>query len=225
MSSIQEITRSVSIGSCFTRGWEVYKANVVTLVVALLLVGLISCVSLGICTAPMLCGLSAMVLAMLRTGAKPEVGDVFRKFDKFGTAFVTSLALGAISFIGGFVLSLVPVLGWIANVVWSVALGVISAWALLLIVDQDASIGEAITVPLKQIGNDKFWSVILTAFVANLIAMAGVLACGIGVLFTAPLATCIVVAAYEEAHGRSPQASATPPLPPSSPTPDASFGA
>ena len=33
---------------------------------------------------------------------------------------------------------------------------------------------------------------------------------------------CIVVAAYEEAHGRSPQASATPPLP--SPESGASFG-
>ena len=222
MSSIQEITRSVSLGTCFNRGLEVYKANVVTLVIASLLVGLIACVSLGICAAPMLCGLYAMVLAMLHTGAKPEVGDVFKKFDKFGPAFVTSLALGVISFIGGSVLGLVPVLGWIVGVVWSAAMGAIAAWALLLIIDQDASIGEAITMPLKQIGNDKFWSVILTAFVANLIAMAGALACGIGVLFTAPLATCIVVAAYEEAHGRSPQASATPPLP--SPESGASFG-
>ena len=79
MSSIQEITRSVSLGTCFNRGLEVYKANVVTLVIATLLVGLIACVSLGICAAPMLCGLYAMVLAMLRTGAKPEVGDVFKK--------------------------------------------------------------------------------------------------------------------------------------------------
>ena len=167
MSSIQEITRSVSLGTCFNRGLEVYKANLVTLVIASLLVGLIACVSLGICAAPMLCGLYAMVLAMIRTGAKPEVGDVFKKFDKFGPAFVTTLALGAISFIGGFVLGLVPVLGWIASAVWSAAMGAISAWAILLIVDQDASIGEAITVPLKQIGNDKFWPVVLVAFIAN----------------------------------------------------------
>lgn len=204
MGVFKNITCKPSVGTCFNKGLEIYKSNFVPLFLASLLTALIGIVTLGICAAPMNCGLMAMILALLRSGTKPEVGDVFKKFDKFLPAFLSFLALGVVNFVVGAIVGIVPVIGWLASTAWSLAMAAVMQWALLLIVDQDAKVSEAISVPLKQIGNDKFWSVILVVFVANLIAGLGVLACGIGVLFTAPLASCMIVAAYEEAHGAVP---------------------
>lgn len=204
MAQIREITGRPTVGDCFNKGLEVYKRNFVPIFVGSLLVGLISIVTLGICAAPMSCGLLAMILATMRGAKRPEPGDVFKQFDKFLPAFLAMLALGAINFIVSSILTVVPILGWIANLFFSAAMAAAMQWALLLIVDQGATVGDAITVPLKLVADKRFWPVVLVVYVASLVAAAGILLLIIGVLFTAPLAGCITVAAYEEAYGARP---------------------
>ena len=206
MAQIREITDKASVGTCFNKGLDIYKKNFAAIFVGSLLAGLVALATCGICAAPMGCGLMAMILAAMRGGQKPQIGDVFKKFDKFLPGFLAILALGLVNFIVSSILALVPIVGWLAGFVWAFAIAAIMQWALLLVVDQNATAGEAITVPLKQVGNDKFWSVIIVVFVANLIAAAGAIACGIGMFFTIPLASCIIVAAYEEAIGSQPAA-------------------
>lgn len=201
---MREITGRPTVGDCFNRGLELYKRNFAPIFVGSLLAGLISVVTLGICAAPMSCGLFAMILAAMRGTKSPEPGDVFGQFDKFLPAFLAVLVLGVVNAAVSTVLAAVPVLGWIANIAWGVAMAAATQWALLLIVDQGASVGDAITTPLKLVLDKRFWPVILVIYVASLVAAAGLLLLLVGILFTAPLAGCIVAAAYETAYGARP---------------------
>ena len=199
---IKELKQGAEIGSTFKRALEVYKKNFVPLLLATLLAIVVGSVSCGICMAPLFCGVFAMALAALRSSdATLKAGDVFKGFQKFLPAFVSCLVLGLINSLISCVLMVIPVVGWIALVV--VCYGItpaVVAWAQLLVVDQEASIGDAISVPLKLLGDKRFWSVVLVSFVAGLIGSLGAIACGIGLLVTLPFVYCMIAAAYEEAY-------------------------
>ena len=215
---IKPLTRSASVGTALNKGWALYKENFGLVFLSSLLVGLIAGVSCGICGGPMLCGLAGILLAILRRkDPKPTVGNVFDGFSKFLAAFVTLLVLGILFFAASAVLMVVPVLGALASILlnWAVSPAV-SVWAAFLIADQDATIGEAIGTSIKLIGQKEFWSIILVVFVAGLLSGLGIIACGIGLLFTMPLYYCMVAAAYEEVYGGEPAPSEPEALPPAS---------
>lgn len=199
---IKELKQGAEIGTTFNRALEVYKKNFVPLLLATLLAIVIGVASCGICLAPLFCGIFAMALVALRSSdATLKAGDVFKGFQKFLPAFVSCLVLGLINSFVSSVLMVVPIVGWIALIVvgYAVAPAVI-AWAQLLVVDQDATIGDAIAVPLKLLGDKRFWSVVLVSLVAGLIGGLGAIAFGIGLLVTLPFAYCMIAAAYEEAY-------------------------
>ena len=212
---VKELKRGAGVGSTFDRGLAVYKKNFVPLLVATLLAVVIGGITCGICAAPLFCGLFAMILTALRSPeATLQIGDVFKGFQNFLPAFVSCLVIGAINSIACSVLMVVPVLGWVAVIVIGyAALPAVVLWAQLLVADQDASIGDAILVPLKLLGDKRFWSVILVAFVACLLGSLGVVACGIGLFVTLPFAYCMVAAAYEEAYAEGEPAAAAPAAP------------
>ena len=199
---LKELKSGANLGNSFNRGWAVYKKNFLPIFLATLLAFVIGGVSCGICIAPLLCGVFAMILTALRSNdAKLNVGDVFKGFQKFLPAFVACLVLGAISSIANAVLMVIPIVGWIALIVVCYAvLPTVTIWSLMLVADQDASIGDAIVVPLKLLGDKRFWSVVLVSFVAGIVGGLGAIALGIGILVTLPLAYCIIAAAYEEAY-------------------------
>ena len=210
---IKPLLRSTSVGSAFHNGLEIYKENFGLVFLAYLVAMLISGISCGICGGPMFCGVIGVFLALLRKQEpKPEFGGIFDGFQKFAPSFVSLLVFGIINIIIfglGWLIMLIsgfiPILGffiWIFVVVVMVILlniiGMLANWALFLVQDQEATIGEAISTPFKVLGDGKFWSFILVSIVAGLVGFAGIIACGIGMLFTMPLAFCIITAAYEE---------------------------
>ena len=199
---LKELKRGAGVGSTFNRGLEIYKKNFVPLLVATLLAVIVGCITCGICAAPLFCGLFAMILTVLRDKeATLRAGDVFKGFQKFLPAFVSCLVIGAINSIVCSVLAVVPILGWIAIIVIGyAALPAVVFWAQLLVADQNASIGDAIIVPLKLLGDKRFWSIVLVAFVACLLGSLGAIACGVGLFVTLPFAYCMIAAAYEEAY-------------------------
>ena len=201
---IKSLTRSPSVGTTFNTAMELYKENFVLIFLACLITGLISAFSCGICAGPMQCGLFCIILALLRKQEpKPQVAEVFNGFKKFLPSFVCMLVFGVISGVAQ-VLNIVPLLGQLALLVFNCfIMPAVIVWALLLIQDQDAAIGDAIVIPLKLIGEKKFWSVMLVVFVAGLLGAVGAIACGIGLLFTVPFSCCMIAAAYEEAYGES----------------------
>jgi uncharacterized membrane protein len=199
---IKPLARSVSIGNAFNKGLQLYKENFLLIFLASLLAGLIGGFSCGICLGPMQCGLIGICLTLLRgQEPKPQVGDVFKGFQKFVPAFVTMLVLGLGFFVINLILGLIPIVGWLAALVIAYFISpAVSAWAMFLIQDQNATIGEAITTPFKMMGDGKFWMIMLIIFLAGLLGAVGLIACIIGVFFTMPFAMCMTAAAYQEAY-------------------------
>lgn len=218
---VKELKSGAEVGTTFNRGLEVYKKNFVPLLVATLLAVVIGGITCGICAAPLFCGLFAMILTALRSPETTlQIGDVFKGFQKFLPAFVSCLVIGVINSIVCSVLAVVPILGWIAIIVIGyAALPAVVLWAQLLVTDQDASIGDAILVPLKLLGDKRFWSIILVAFVACLLGSLGAVACGIGLFVTLPFAYCMVAAAYEEAYAEGAPAAVASDAPAAAETP------
>lgn len=91
-----------------------------------------------------------------------------------------------------------------------------------MIADQNATIGEAFNV-FKLLEDNRFWSYVLVLFLAGLAASAGIILCGVGVLFTFPFALCVAVAAYDRMIGGNadvqPPSGELPPSDPFRPTP------
>lgn len=200
---MKNMVREADVAQAFQTGWQLYKENfgfILGATLVALLVGVLSC---GICAAPMLCGLYGILLALLRRrNPKPRFDELFNEgFARFAPAFVATLVLGIASAAASGVSNFVPILG--ALVGWAVSLigsGMIS-WAQLLVIDQNATIGEAINAPFQNLQNRYFWSFVLVAVLAGLAAGGGLLLCGIGVFFTMPYGICVTVAAYEQVIG------------------------
>ena len=203
---IKTMTGSTSVGSAFSKGWAIYKENFVLIFLATLLAFIIGAVTCGICGGPMQCGLIGIVLSLLRKQEpKPEIGKLFDGFQKFLPAFVTCLLFSLINM----VICFIPILGMIVS---AVIMPTVIAWAMFLVQDQNATIGEAISTPFKLLGEKSFWTVILVGFVGGLLAAVGAIACGIGVLFTAPIFICMLAAAYEEVYGEQQEEPAAAPV-------------
>ena len=202
-----------AVGTTFNRGLEIYKKNFVPLLLATLLAVVVGGISCGICTAPLLCGVYAMILTVMRDGnATLKAGDVFKGFQKFVPAFVSCLVLAVIYQIVCTVLLIIPILGWIAVIILALAVfPAIVAWAQLMVADQNASVGEAIMSPIKLLRDKRFWSIVLVAFVASLVGGLGAIVCGIGLFVTLPFSFCMMAAAYEEAYGAGAPAAVVPP--------------
>ena len=78
---VKEIKINASIGTTINRGLEIYKKNFVPLFVAFLLAILVGGISCGICSAPLFCGVFAMILKAMRdSSAVLKIGDVFQGF-------------------------------------------------------------------------------------------------------------------------------------------------
>lgn len=200
--AIATITNTTTVGKAFDKGLKIYKENFALVFLATLVASLVGALTCGICMPVMMCGLSAVILTLVRGGAtKPTVGDVFSKFNHFLTALVAALVIALLVGLVGTILMLIPVLGLILSyVINAVIAPAVMSWAYLSIVDRKATIGEAIG-SLKLTMEKPFWLFILISFVAGLVGCVGAIACGIGILFTMPLAYCIVVAAYDDMVG------------------------
>jgi hypothetical protein len=126
---------------------------------------------------------------------------LFNGFQKFVPAFVTMLVLGLGFFVINLILGLIPIVGWLAALVIGYFISpAVSGWAMFLVQDQNATIGEAITTPFKMMGDGRFWMIMLIIFLAGLLGAVGLIACVIGVFFTMPFAMCMTAAAYLEAY-------------------------
>ena len=165
---------SVSVGACLSGAWDVFKKNPLTHVVASLLVGVVSSVSSGLLTGPMVVGYMRMV-AKEQRGEAAQIGDVFRGFDDFVPAFVAGLiSLLVVSL--GLMLCLLP--GLLILALPSVALSLVAQGEK----DGVAAFNQAWRIVTQNLGA-AFWCALVLSIVGGL----GVLLCGIGVLVTGPL--------------------------------------
>ncbi|MBO7483474.1 MAG: hypothetical protein J6U17_06290 [Kiritimatiellae bacterium] len=197
-----ELAKIPSIGTAFDKGFKLYKENFSLVFLSTLVAILVGSVTCGIITPVLLCGLYSILLRLLRgSEPKPVVGDLFSQFSKFWPAFLSCLVLGLVFYVVSVVVMLVPVVGWAAGYAINIGGSAVTVWATLMVLEKNATTGEAIN-SFKILFSKDGWMWVLLVFVASMLGALGAIACGIGVLFTFPFTFCMIAAAYDECGAR-----------------------
>ena len=178
----------VDIGLCLGRAWDLYTADFWPLlgVTALMLV-IVG--TIGILAGPLMGGLYWYYLKKIRR-EPAEVSDAFAGFNQ---SFVPL-------FLGALVAGLLTSLGLLALLLPGIYLGVAWKLTLPLIIDKRLGFWDAMEVSRKVLTRC-WWSFFLFVLVIGLINFCGVLLCGIGLFFTAPLTMLALMFLYEDLFG------------------------
>ena len=191
----------VKFGEWLEKGFNLYKSHLGLLVLSTLLVLLLGMVSFGVLIGPLTAGLFITVLALVdKSTPKPEAGNVFKGFGFFLNAFLFVLVWGLIIFAATFILALIPCFGQIASVFLGYAMQALLMFSFLIMVDRKLDFWPASMQSIELVKSN-FWPFLGFGIVCSLISSLGALACGIGVIFTAPFGYCAVAVAYREITG------------------------
>jgi hypothetical protein len=210
--------KKIDIGADIGEGWRLFQANMGTLVLAGVIATVISAVTCGILSGALGAGMFLVIRRLLKNDpVKPQAGDVFKGLD----VFVQSLLLIVLATVASLILCFIPVIGQVA----SLAVGAVLMWALMFVAYQKLTAVDALKKVFEYTKSGEFTLPLLFAVIASLIAGLGVVACGVGVFFTIPLAYCMLASCYETLFGGEPEVivpvSAETPPPPPPPPPSA----
>jgi hypothetical protein len=190
--------RTIDIGAELGNGWRLFQANMGTLVLAGVIATVVSAVTCGILGGPLAAGMFLVVRRLLKNDpVKPQAGDVFKGLD----FFVQSLLLVIFAVVAGCILAWIPVVGQLAGI----AIGAVMMWALAFVAYQKLTAVDALKKVFEHTKNGEFTVPLLFAVIASLISGLGVLACGVGIFFTIPLAYCMMACCYESLFGGEPE--------------------
>ena len=188
----------VHIGKWIEAGFNLYKNNFTTLVLAALIALVLSTVSIGILTGPMIAGLIIITLQLLRkTEPRPEAGAVFKGFGYFLNSFLFTIIWGMAILIGSLVVGWFPIIGQLLSLFLVYAAQAFLMFGMFLIVDRQM---DWLPASMESIGIVKtnFWPFFGLSAVAGIIGSLGAIAFGIGVVFTIPIQGCILAVAYRD---------------------------
>lgn len=192
----------VKFGSWIERGFNLYKVNFTTLVLASVFAVVLGTVSIGILAGPMLAGLAIVTLGLLdQTDPKPEAGKVFGGFNYFLNSFLFFVLWGTAILVGSVILGLIPVIGQLASIFFVYAAQAFLMFGIFLIVDRKMDFWSASMDSINTVKTN-FWPFFGLSLVAAIIGSIGALAFGIGVVFTIPIQACILAVAYREVYGK-----------------------
>ena len=188
----------VKIVKWIEEGFTLYKNNFATLVLASVIALVLSAVTIGLLTGPMVAGLIIVTLQLLREEEpKPEAGGVFRGFYYFLSAFLFMMIWGIAIMSGCFILSLFPGIGQLLSLLFAYSAQAFLMFGLYLIVDKQMNFWPASQVSIHTVKTN-FWPFLGLAAIASIIGSIGAIAFGIGIVFTIPIQACIIAAAYQE---------------------------
>lgn len=189
-------TQSVKFSEWIQGGLNLYKENFGILFTASLIALLLSSVTLGILAGPLAVGVAAIVLRLIdKQDPKPEIGDVFKGFDRFLPSFLLFLGVGLASLIGSTILGIVPIFGTLLGLLFSYGLQTAVMFSIFLITERKMDIVPAVTTSFDTVKKN-FWPFLGLYVVACLLSSIGLILCGIGVILTAPILACIVGVTY-----------------------------
>jgi uncharacterized membrane protein len=190
----------VDIGSAVSRGWALVRDNMGVLIGATVLGWLIT---VGLAFVPvvgwavgvvLMGGLDYMFLRRIR-GEEIQIGDLFAGFN------IALLHL----VLAGLVKWLLTSVGLILCILPGIYLAVGYVFALPLVIDKKMDFWPAMEVS-RQVVHKHWWSVFALVIVLALIAIAGCIACFVGLFFTIPVSSAALMYVYEDLFG--PQAAA-----------------
>ncbi|MCL4233224.1 MAG: hypothetical protein KJ042_01760 [Deltaproteobacteria bacterium] len=171
----------IDFGKAFEQGWAGFSKNIVAMIVASLVAGLISMTV--ILMPPMLAGLSIMGLRAAR-GEQVEINDVFAGFQKFGRYW------GAFALM--FLIALPVVL--LTCGIGGLVIGGVYLFSFLLLADRDQTVGEMLSTSWNFFKSDWLMAIVLALTTGLINSVGGSI--GIGALVTVPFGMCVIGAAY-----------------------------
>lgn len=180
----QSWPRTVSLGEWLAGGWQIYKENAPILSLASFVALLLSAISFGTLSGPLLMGLYRMVFKAMR-GERPEMNDLFNWEGRFFQAFLVSIISMAIygGLIGAGNNSPFFV---VINFILSPFLTVLLGFTMPMILDRRMDIAAAI----NEVGKNIFSRDALMWWVVGLVFAflipVGCIGCGIGFFVTFP---------------------------------------
>lgn len=207
----------VRMESWIKQGLDLYKGQLGLLVLSTLIAVLVSVFTLGLLAGPMAAGLYWVVFRLLeRQEPAPQATDVFKGFDVFLPAFLFGIGFIIVNFLIHALLDFIPIIGWLASVAASTALSAMTLFVLPLIMEQRMDLKSALEKSV-QIVQPSLLPFMLFSFVVGIIGGIGIIGCGIGILFTLPIASCAVAIAYRDTLGGSGVTADAPPASPPAP--------
>lgn len=191
---------NIDIAAALRRGFDLYKENITTLLLATLLAMVIGSVTVGILAGPMFAGLYLIALGLVdKQAPKPEIGDLFKGFNFFVPSLVLFILVVVASLVGQFILGLMPVLGFLLSLLYSFALSTFVMFALPNIVDRKMDVVPAIQASVETVKSN-FWLFLGLNIVASVVSSLGMIACFVGVIVTAPLYVTTLAVVYRDLH-------------------------
>ena len=179
--------RRIDLGLALKQAARLFVKDLAPLLIAGLLAGVLSVVTLGVLAGPLLAGLYGMVIGRVRDGRRPEVSDVFLGLERFwayastALVLVVLIALASLTVVGGF------------------ALATIWLFVFPLMVDRGLSMGEAMKASRQLVVGAGFWehlALVVVLFV--IVAVAN----GALAILAGPFVVVAAGAAYFLADGR-----------------------
>jgi hypothetical protein len=193
----------VKFGKWIEEGFNLYKNNFGTLVLASIIALVLTIVTIGILTGPMLAGLAIITLRLLRKEhPEPDAGKVFRGFDYFLNAFLFMLIWVIAILVGSFILQIFPVVGQLLSLFFVYAAQAFLMFGIFLIVDKQMNFWPASMESIQTVKTN-FWPFLGLSTVASIIGSLGGIALGIGIVLTIPIQACILAVAYGDVFGES----------------------
>jgi uncharacterized membrane protein len=193
VSQASQAQAPFDIGACLSIAWSALTRdlgrNILLNLLGLIVLGIGSGITLGILAGPLLLGLVRLNQRILR-GEQADANVLFSGFSEFGPALGLMIVSGILNALG-YLLCILP--GIYLAVAWS------ASWHLLA--DGRGSFWECMEISRRSITAHWGWALLLL-IIAHLIGWVGVLACGVGLLLTLPLATLFFLAALDRLFPR-----------------------
>ena len=191
----------VNFSQWIEEGFNLYKDNFKTLVLAAIFVVVISAITAFILAGPMLAGLALITLELRdKKVPQPEAGKVFKGFDYFVNSFLFVAMWGIGILIASVILGVIPVVGQLASLFVAYAAQAFLMFGLFLIVDRKMEFWPASLESINTVKTN-FWPFFGLSIVTGFIGSIGAIAFGIGVVFTIPIQGCILTVAYRKVYG------------------------
>ena len=190
----------IRVGECLSRSWELLKADPKMIIGGTAIVVLVQILLSFI---PVLGGIAGMILNGVFMGGL--YGFFLKKIRGGSVAFEDVFA--------GFKLALVPLiltglvssvltgLGLILCIIPGVYLAVCWIFAIPVVMDRKMPFWDGMELSRKTVSQNWF-AFFLLGLVSGLVALAGVLACVVGLFVTIPLSIGMIAYAYEDTFGK-----------------------
>jgi uncharacterized membrane protein len=202
VDSVLQQGYEVKIGGYLQRGWDIMKQNLggfIGFTVILVLISLIPAV-MPERLAPLVNIVVNVISPILSAGflivafkiikrQSTEFGDFFLGFNSFLPIFLTSLLVGI------FVL-----LGMVLLIIPGIFLVVAYSFSIAFVVGRNFDFWEAMESSRKIVSR-RWFSFFAFLLVLGLVNIAGLLLLGVGLLFTIPLSSCALAAAFDDIVG------------------------